>query len=362
MRDMKTTLFLLLMGALVAPTAGWAGDEDEGSDEDAPVDETPADDAADAAAQAAREAAAAAAEAAPDVAATAADAVTEAANSAATEAASEATPEAAAEAASEATPEAAAEAVAAEGDEAAAKPVVSLVAEAGAVWLHGNTKSINANGLVNFSLMHDKNKIGFHFGGAYGRGVVPGSDSDEWVEVAKKVWGGLRYDRYIIQDVNSIYVMGAALHDPLAGFLVQARADVGYSHTLVKTDKHDLKLEGGFNYSRDQFTDEAGGGGQNFFGGRVFAGYALNLDGTFGFQQSIEALLGGRENSDAGESGFDGKLTSQTGITANITKILGVKFGFGLTYDFHPPVNAETGESFEALDTITSLALVATLL
>ncbi len=338
MSTMKKTLFLLLMSSLVLPSLALAGDEDEGSEDEAPAEEAPAEEA-------------------PADEVPAEEAPAEPAPAAAEVAAEEATPEAAAEATAEA-----AEASTEEAEEGKPKPVVSLVAEAGALWLHGNTKSINANGLVNFSLTHDMNKVGFHFGGAYGRGVVPGSDSDEWVEVAKKIWGGLRYDRYLIADVNSIYVMGAALHDPLAGFQVQARGDVGYSHQLVKTDKHDLKLEGGFNYSRDQFTDEAGGGGQNFYGGRIFAGYALNLDGKFGFQQSIEALLGGRENRDAGESGFDGKLTSLTGITANINSHLGVKFGFGLTYDFHPPVNAETGESFEALDTITSLALVATIL
>ena len=387
MTDLKTLRVWFLAASLLLPAAALAGDEDAPAESEPPADE--GDSADEAPAEGSKEAAEAAraksedgskeaAEAAADAVEGAADAVEGAADAVegAAEAAGEASDDAAEQAAEgveEAIEAAAAVAggaveaaapVPAESEEAENKPKVVLSVEAGAIWLAGNTKSINANGGVNFGVAHLGNKFTLDFAGSYGRGVVAGSGSDEWVEIAKKVGGALRYDRFLIPDVNSIYLGGGALHDPLAGYLVQARGDVGYSHQLVKNDKHSLVVEGGFNYTRDEFMPVAEGGtggGQNFVGGRIAGAYALNVNDTFGFTQSIETLLGGRENQDAGGPGFDGKLVSDTGLSGALSSFLSVRLGFKLAYDFVPPLKAD-GTSFEALDTQTSITVVATIM
>ncbi len=256
--------------------------------------------------------------------------------------------------AEEAPPEEAAAAEEAAAEEP--KPDVNLVAELGANWLMGNTKSITANGLITFSIAGDGNKFGWNFGGAYGRGLPAATpevpEPDVWVENARRIFGGLRYDRSLVPDVNSVYFAGNGLHDTFAGLRLQAAFNAGYSHRIVNTEKHSLVGEAGFNYSYDLFLPEADPEDQHFVGARLFVGYALSL-ASFGFGQSVEALLGGRNNVDAP---FDGRVVSTTSVTANINNILGVKFGFVVNYDIAPP------EGFQPVDTTTTLTLVATIM
>lgn len=331
------SLLLLLSSAAVAQEGD--GSEDTSGDEsseEAPAEEAPSEDASSEAP----------AESEPE--ADAAEAVEEAA-----EATEEAQAEEAAAEVTEAAAEATAEGEAAEEEET--KPEVDLVAELGAIWLMGNTRSITANGLITFAVSGDGNKFGWNFGGAYGRGVVvdaDGNPSSEWVENARRIFGGARYDRSIIQDVNSVFFAGNALHDTFAGLRLQAAANVGYAHQIVNTEKHSLAAEAGFNYSYDLFLEDADPADQHFAGARVFLGYGLTLD-QFGFGQSIEALFGGRNNLDAP---FDGRIISTTSVTANINNILGVKFGFLVNYDIAPP------EGFQPVDTTTTLTLVATIM
>jgi hypothetical protein len=239
--------------------------------------------------------------------------------------------------------------------EAAPGPDVDLVAELGANWLHGNTKSVTANGLLTVSIASDGNKFGVRFGGAYGRGLPAATpevpEPDAWVENARRIFGGARYDRSLTS-VNSIYFAGNAVHDTFAGLRIEASANVGYSHKIVATDKHALTGEAGFNYSYDLFLEDADPADQHFVGARLFIGYGLTLK-SFGFSQSVEAVVGARNNVDAP---FDGRVISRTAITANVNNVLGVKFGFLVNYDISPP------EGFEPVDTTTTLTLVATLL
>jgi len=135
------------------------------------------------------------------------------------------------------------------------KTEVSLVAEAGLIWLAGNTQSITANGQVAFGIQRDGNRFSLNFGGAYGRSLVSTDvvDADgtvirtdtEWVDTAKRVFGDARYDRFLVPDLNSIYVSGGAAHDPLAGLRFRAQGNAGYSHLLVNTDMHRFAAEAG---------------------------------------------------------------------------------------------------------------------
>jgi len=372
----RTNLLLTLFGILMlaSPAALAQGEADEGSDteEDDGSDEesTPAEEAAEAAETAAEEGASEGAEGgasegaegveeAVEAVEEAAEAVEGAAETAtdavegAVEGASEGADatEEAAEAATEAAEETA-EAAPAE-EEGEDKPEVRLTAEAGAVWLTGNTRSITANGAVNFGIAHKMNKFGLVFGGSYGRGVAAGDATNTWVETAKRIYGDARYDRVLVADVNSIYVTGGAVHDPFAGFDLRFTAGAGYAHQLVNTDVHNLAAEAGFNYTRDEYVDGVDPNSQNFAGARVFLGYRLTPTESFGFAQSVEGLFGGTDNQDAP---FDGRLLSNTEITAQISKIFGIKLGFLVNWDFQPP------EGFAPVDTTASVTLVATLL
>ena len=314
-----------------------------------------------------------------DAAEDAADAVEDAAEAAedGAEAPAEAAEEAAVEEAAETVAEAAADGEA-PADEGKPKPKFSLVAEAGVVWLAGNTQSITANGGIAFGLKAGRHGFKLGFGGNYGRSVVKtevDEDGDgtiervdsEWATTATRVFGTLRYDVSLIPDVNSIYAGFGAFHDPFAGYVVRARGDLGYAHTIVNTPVHNLVGEAGLNYTRDLYVDDplkttdddVATRTQNFLGARVYAGYTLTPNDAFGFFVNAEVLLGGTDNA---EARFDGRLTGETGITANLSKVFSIKLGFLVGYDFVPPdLDGDGVRDLGPLDTTTTATLVATL-
>lgn len=361
-RWMISMMLLLLIGAVPVTVSA---QEDEESGDDATEATEPAEEATEAAEEATEAAEGAAEEA------------TEAAEGAAEEAAEEAA-EVVEEAAAEAPADAAEAAEAVAEDAAANKPTISLVAEAGVVWLAGNTQSITANGGVAFGLSVGRHAIGLNVGGNYGRSVIK-TEVDEdgdgtidrvdsaWATSATRVFGDLRYDLSIIPDMNSIYAGFGMFHDPFAGYVYRLRGDVGYSHTIVNTGVHNLVGEAGFNYTRELYVDDVTTDAdddvsvrtQNFVGARLFAGYTLTPSDAFGFFVNVETLLGGTDNVDAR---FDGRLIAETGVTANLSKVFSIKLGFLLNYDFVPPdVDGVEGPDVGPLDTTTTATLVATL-
>lgn len=364
---------LLLIGAGTAHAQEESEETGESETEEAPKKDKGMSDSD-------KKKAAEAAEAAEE-AAEAAEAAEEAAKAAeSTEEAVEAAEDAAdaAEEAADAAEEAAEAAGASETSEdvpAEDKPEVSLVAEAGVVWLSGNTASINANGAIHFGIAMKRHSFALNFGGNYGKAVVDTNGDgktevgvDTWEDSARRVFGDARYDLSIIPKVNSVYVSGGAFHDPIGGYVIRARGDVGYAHKIVNTDIHKLRAEAGFNYTHELYVDDPttpvdddrAERTQNFFGARIFAGYAVTPNEYFGYFLNVETLLGGTDNQDAR---FDGRLILDTGITANISKIFSVKLGFLMNFDYVPPdVDGVEGPDIKPIDTTTTFTLVATLL
>jgi len=235
------------------------------------------------------------------------------------------------------------------------KVEVSLIAEAGGIAIVGNTRSFSAHGLVSFGVKADKNKFSTAIGANWGRSYI--TENKEWVTTATRFFGNLRYDRFITER-NSIFVTVGAFNDKFAGYRLRLEANLGYSHLLVKTDRHNLTGEAGANYTFDWYATTPEGVEpdpirQHFVGARLFLGYALKLSDNAGFSAGVESLLGGTDNMDAR---FDGRLNANLGLNAAITKAIALKLGFQLAYDFVPP------EGFKPLDTITSLSIVATLM
>jgi len=366
---------MMALMLVLGPAAALAQDDEskaEGEEtetpeaSDAPADAEEAAEGAEAAVEETVEAAAEGAEAAEAV----------------VEEATEAAPEEAVEAATEAVVEAEAAPAEAPAEEAAAeepeKVKVSLVAEAGVVWLAGNTQSITANGAIAFGLSKGRHAFSLGFGGNYGRSVIKeeiDEDGDgtidvineKWATTGTRIFGDLRYDLSLVPDVNSIYVGAGAFHDPFAGYVFRIRADLGYSHTIVNTGVHTLVGEAGFNFTNELYVDdplvteddEVSARSQNFVGARFFAGYKLTPSDAFGFFVDVEALVGGTDNVDAR---FDGRLAAETGIMANLSKVFSIKLGFAMAYDFVPPdIDGIPGPDVKALDTTTTATLVATL-
>jgi putative salt-induced outer membrane protein YdiY len=230
-------------------------------------------------------------------------------------------------------------------EEGSKKPTVSLVAELGAVWLWGNTRSITVNGNLAFGIRGGRHQLTANVAGNYGRALV----ADVWSTSATKIAGGLRYDLFAT-DKGSIYVLGGAFHDPFAGMRVRGDAGAGWAQRLVETEKHKLVLEGGFQYAHEEYVLAVAPPRKNFWGARVFLGYALKINETLLFSEDLEALAGGTDDAAAR---FDGQLKSKTGLSVGISKALSLRFGFDLLWDFIPP------EGFQPVDTTTSFTLVA---
>jgi putative salt-induced outer membrane protein YdiY len=236
-----------------------------------------------------------------------------------------------------------------EVDSSEDKAKVSLLAEAGFVWLAGNTQQITANGLLKFGLVKGKNTFGAKLGADYGRAVV----ETDWATTATKFSAELRYDRSFT-DLVGLYVLAGFMQDRFAGYDYALNASVGPVFALVATDRHSLKGEVGATYIFEDYIDGVDPNRQQVYGGRGFLGYALKLSETASITEDLEVLLGGTDNQDAP---FDGRLLSTTGLSATLAKGLSVKLGFGLIYDFVTP-----DPTIKQLDTKTSVTLVSTLL
>jgi putative salt-induced outer membrane protein YdiY len=237
------------------------------------------------------------------------------------------------------------------------EPETHLSAELGGAWATGNSEYYTANGLLSASHRHKRNQLTLGAGVNLGKGV---SDTDgdgilsdaerdaEMVEIARKYWGDLRYDRFI-GDKGSLYALGGTLSDVYAGYDLRSHGQVGYSRILVDSERTDLKVELGVDVAHENYVAGVDPNTAMIYSGRAMAALTHQLNESVSFSDTVEAYENVVDPTDL-------RVLNEAAISAKLSDIFSVKVSNQLTFD-NVPV-----DGFRKLDQVTLVSLVATLL
>jgi hypothetical protein len=257
---------------------------------------------------------------------------------------------------------------------------------------NANTLALSAGGTA--SRMDGKNKVQLDIGGTYARatlltvtphdtnGGAPGTmphlvidknDIHRKTDTTAALWQiKLRYDRFLTKN-NSLYAAGLVGGNVPAGIDVAGGAQVGYSRQTIKTDMHLLVAEIGYDYT---YQKNVTGHDLSIHSGRLFSGYTLTLTKDIGLSAGIEVLcnlnsLPGYQPGTTVSPFGDTRVNGSTALTARVYKNIAFQVSFLAKYTTDPaPLPPFSAAPFapgfviqaEALDTVTSLSLVVTLL
>jgi putative salt-induced outer membrane protein YdiY len=237
------------------------------------------------------------------------------------------------------------------------KPETHLSAELGGAWVTGNTEYYTVNGKLDGSHRVGRNQFTLGAGVSLGEGIVDidgdgrlsESERDEgWVEIARKYWADLRYDRFVGEHA-SLYALGGVLVDRFAGYDLRTHEQIGYSRLLVETKRTTFKAELGTDLAQENYVDGVLPNSDTIWAGRAMLSIAHAFNESLSAAEQIEAY----ENI---LDPVDLRLLNEASISARLSNSFSVKVSNTITFD-NVPV-----EGYRKLDQITLLSLVATLL
>ena len=233
-----------------------------------------------------------------------------------------------------------------------------LSAELGASLTTGNTDFWTVQSTLDGSHRQEANKVGLVAGALWGRAVA---DADEdgtlskeeiaagRVDNARKVYGDLRYDRYLGERKNSLYVLGGALHDPFSGYDLRTHEQLGYSRLLIDSSTTELVAEIGIDYAQEDYVDGVDPNAANILAGRAMFGLTHSLNETVGVADSVEVYENLRDFEDA-------RVLNTASLNVALNENLGLKVSHQLTWD-NVPV-----EGYRKLDQTAMMTVVASIL
>jgi len=142
------------------------------------------------------------------------------------------------------------------------------------------------------------------------------------------------------------YALAGWNKDRFAGIEQRYYGGAGAGYKLLPGPRHFLAVEGGLNYTIEDYTD---GTGSDFLTGRAFAKYEYAISEKSRFSQSLEYLY---DFSDSAHF----RVGSETALVASLNAIFSLKAAYTVRYD-HKPVPA----GLKTTDTVMGVALVADL-
>jgi putative salt-induced outer membrane protein YdiY len=237
------------------------------------------------------------------------------------------------------------------------EPETHLSAELGGAWATGNVEYYTANGLLDASHRQGRNQFALGAGVNLGKGV---SDSDgdgilsdaerdaDKVEIARKYWGDVRYDRFV-GEKSSLYLLGGVLSDIYAGYDMRSHEQVGYSRILVDSESTSLKVEVGADVAQENYVAGVDPDSAMIYAARGMASLTHQFNESVSFTDTVEAYENILELDDL-------RVLNEAAISAKLSDIFSVKLSNQLTFD-NVPV-----EGYRKLDQVTLVSLVATLL
>ncbi len=272
-------------------------------------------------------------------------------------------------------------------------------AQAGFILTTGNSNTTTLSAGAVASRKAGDNKLSVEFNAAYGKsdiriavdgngdGLVGENEIDTVDQVTTNAYllKG-RYDRFLTER-DSLYVTARIGADKIAGKSLIAGGQVGYSRLLLKSSKHELAAEAGYDFSYERFeADDVDP--LSIHSVRLFVGYVGTLTPDTALTGSAELLTNLNEEADAphdadgdGNAGddpigvdpfADNRLIAKAAITTKLTADISFRFGFTMKVDSAPaPLGNVQGSMgyepgyqplAEAVDTITEAQLIINLL
>jgi hypothetical protein len=257
-------------------------------------------------------------------------------------------------------------------------------AQGGLVLTTGNSRTTTLSGGVNASRKAGGNKLSIELALAYTQteilvaadtngtpGIGPG-EIQTIDQVTAEAWTmKARYDRFLTKR-NSLYLTGLVMADEPAGKELIGGGQIGYSRLLLKTEKHELAAELGYDFTHEDYV--APGDPLNIHSLRAFVGYTGTLTKATQLSASTELLE--NLNEEAAPGGDiapfeDARLTSKVALTTALSTDLSVRVAFTARYDAapapQPPFGAVPYEPgftplADELDTTTELQLIVSLI
>jgi hypothetical protein len=249
-------------------------------------------------------------------------------------------------------------------------------AEFGLIITTGNSETNTISGAAKASRKTGANKLSLAIEGAFVRSGIrkarPGvttltSANDIIIEnttSSKNLTGRARYDRYLTE-LNSLFLGAVVGTDEPAGKKLAVSAQLGYSRSLYKSEKHEAVAEIGydFTYTKSVTGDPATTKVQ---AARLFAGYKGKMTDTTNLDSTVEVLpniLGYKIPTQTANVKFaeDTRVNFHVGITSKITKSLSVNTSLDLKYDNRPSPLSLAGVTLGAGFVPAATALDSTL-
>jgi uncharacterized protein DUF481 len=255
-------------------------------------------------------------------------------------------------------------------------------AQAGLLFLTGNSRVTTFSAGASASRKANKNKFALEAGAAYARssiflavdenanGTIEESELTRPSQTTTRSWMVKgRYDRYLTEN-NSLYGAAGLLADRPAGKELVANGQVGYSRQLYKDEVHLVLAEAGYDYTYENLVV---GDGLSIHSLRTFGGYQGKLRKDTGLEASLEALFNlNTLDTATGEVGAfeDNRLLGKLALTTKATDAVSFRFGFEVRVDSapapRPPLALPYAPGFvplaDEVDTKTEAALIVSFL
>jgi putative salt-induced outer membrane protein YdiY len=199
-------------------------------------------------------------------------------------------------------------------------------------------------------------------------GIGPGELREE-DRTTREAWGVLgRYDLFVTER-SSAYLSATASGDRPAGKQLVLAAQVGYGADVLRSEKHTLRFEIGYDLAREDLVSARA---LEIHSARVFAGHEAKLHQRLTMTGRAEVLTNlNEERSRAPRIARfeDTRVLASAGVSYKLNGVLSVGLRFSATYDAAPaPRPPPPGASYEPgfapladrLDTSTDLVLIGT--
>jgi len=261
-------------------------------------------------------------------------------------------------------------------------------AQAGLILTTGNSQTTTLSAAAKGSRKAGFNKLELEAGGAFARstiriaadenanGTIDDNEINNVTQTTNESWfGNIRYDRFLTEH-NSLYAKVSIAGDKPAGKELVLGGQLGYSRQLFKNDVHELRGEGGYDFSRE---DLVSGDPVSIHSLRVFAGYTGKLSADTALAAEIEGLFNLNPVSNGvladlrgeADAGFfeDTRLNGTTSLTTKMFEDISFRFAFGFKWDNKPAPLPDIGgipftnaQEADALDTKVEASLIVNFL
>lgn len=234
---------------------------------------------------------------------------------------------------------------------------MSLVAEVGGAVTTGNVDFFVVSGSLDGEHRWGNHRVMLDAGGLQGKsrldadgdGVLSDAErAQPRVENARRVFGDLRYDRFLGKK-NSLYVLGGAFTDLYAGYDLRTHEQLGYSRLLFGTENTELVGEIGVDFAQENYVDGIDPNRANILAGRAMLGLSHSLNDSVKFSDRVEVYENLLDRQDL-------RVLNTAALTVRLSDAMALKLSHSLVFD-NVPV-----EGFRKLDQTATVSIVTTLL